>query len=85
MNNAFTQIVYISSIIVASICILMAVIKSYRTESYWPDAVWSGGHYWQSQQTFNNNNRYFDMAPYLGIYRHVDLGTYKTEKKKTAS
>lgn len=58
-----------------------SVEKSNKQESYWPYSVYSGGHYWQSEQTFNNNNRYFDMRPYLGLYRNVDLGTWPKKKK----
>ncbi len=42
-------------------------------ETYWPYAVYSGGHYWQGPQTFNNLDRYFDMRPYIGVYRDLNL------------
>lgn len=85
MTNTSIWVVVVLSIVVVMCCILITFVdyclKREKNENYWPDSVWSDGHYWQSQQTFNNQNRYFDMLPYLGLYRNIDLGTYKTPKK----
>ena len=63
--------------------ILAIILTQYnnKKESYWPYSIYSGGHYFQGPMTFNNNDRYFDMSPYLGVYRNVDFGTWGKNKK----
>lgn len=83
MKHTLIWTIVVLAIVVVMCCLLMAFVDYCRKrEGYWPDSVWSDGYYWQSQQTFNNRNRYFDMMPYLGLYRHIDLGTYRDPKKK---
>lgn len=71
--------------VILSIIIIMILLIIYhyqKIENYWPYSTFDDGMYWQSQQTFNNNTRYMDQQPYLGIYRSLDLGKWPSTNNK---